>query len=283
MSLSINLIGAGRLGIALGRAIATLRDYQLLGICNQHWHKTQEAIALIDEGVAYPSIMALPWADITFITTPDDRIADVAGSLSEHPALKPHSIVVHCSGVLEARELDALSNKGCLTASIHPMRSFALPLDVDFQQAVCVLEGNQTACTILSTLFSKLGAIVMPIQGKQKPLYHAAGVFGSNFLITLTALASDSLKKAGFSDDVAIQTTIDLMQGSLDNLKRTDDIKASLTGPFARGDIDTIRKHLDNLTGEPKTLYAALGQLTLSLSNLDDAKKACISELLTQV
>lgn len=282
MSLTINLIGAGRLGTALGRAISTLTDYHLLGLCNKHWDKTQKAANIINEGEAYQAIFQLPEADITFIVTPDDRISSVAKTLSNSPSLKPGSIVAHCSGVLDNSELQALSEKGCLTASVHPMRSFAQPLHTDFKHAFCAIEGNEQACSVLSTLFSELGATVLPIQGDLKPSYHTAGVFGSNFLITLTSLATEALKKAGLTHEQAMNTTLNLMQGSLDNLKRTQDIQASLTGPFARGDKDTISRHIDTLTGTAKTVYIELGKLTLALGTLDDAKKECINELLSR-
>lgn len=282
MSLTINIIGTGRLGTALGRAIATLKDYHLLGICNQHWDKSRHALDIIGEGKAYESISELPNADITFITCTDDNITSVATSLSHSTELKSGAVIAHCSGVLDSTQLAPLSKLGMRVASIHPMRSFADPLHADFQSANCAIEGETSACQMVSMLFSALGATVIPIQREQKPFYHTAGVFGSNFLISLASLATRVLRQSGFTDEQALNTTLNLMQGSLDNLKRTRCIEKSLTGPFIRGDKQTIQTHLKALTDESKTIYTEMGKLTLSLSSLDEATETCINDLLNQ-
>ncbi|MFC7782489.1 Rossmann-like and DUF2520 domain-containing protein [Legionella taurinensis] len=273
----INIIGAGRVGQTLAWLLSRQKGIEIGFVCNQTEASARAALQFIGQGKYCPAIEELPPADMTFITTPDSSIAAASAALSQSD-LKPGGIVVHCSGALTSNALDALRVKGCYTASIHPMRSFAKPaLSVhEFSGTYCAVEGDVPAISALTDQLQALGAIVFAIDKTKKPLYHAAGVFASNYLVTLFSQALSCLSNAGIDETVAVGAVLNLMQGTLANLNHTQSPRASLTGPITRADTGTITNHLLALTGVLHELYSVLGKATLPLTTLSGEQKQAV-------
>ena len=247
MSLSsINIIGAGNLGKTLAKLIVQNSVGVIQAVCNRTGSSTKAAIEFIGQGEACKNILSLPDADITFITTSDDKILSCCEKLSQSDRLKKNSIVVHCSGVLAADVLESVKKKGCFIVSVHPMKSFSDPqVSVnEFKDSYCAIEGDQEAIAIIKPLFEAIGAKTYHINSDKKMIYHVAGVFASNYLVTLFQQSLDCLKEAGVDNHAAKNLVVDLMQSTLNNIQQTDSSQEALTGPIKRGDIETIKKHL---------------------------------------
>lgn len=275
MTLTINIVGAGKVGKTIGRLMVQHNVATIGGIYTRTQQSAKQALAFIGAGTYYPTLDNMPYADVTFITTPDDHIAATLAALN-HNNIKSGNIFVHCSGVLTAEILTAVKAHGGLVASMHPMRSFALPATAvaNFSGTYCAMEGDAPALKIIAPLFTALGAIVYQIAQEKKTLYHAAGVFASNYLVTLADQATQCLYETGVDKDMAFKIIISLMQGTLVNLEKTLSTQEALTGPLQRGDRLTIKNHLAVLTdNNTKLLYAALGKATLDLTAHDSAIK----------
>ena len=85
-----------------------------------------------------------------------------------------------------------------------------------------------------------LGAQVQWVAEEQRAHYHAGLVHGANHLTTLLAQALAVLREAGVADPAA--TLRPLLTATLDNTLRSG--HHALTGPIARGDVDTVAAHL---------------------------------------
>src|SRR6266849_1969263 len=103
------------------------------------------------------------------------------------------------------------------------------------------------------------------IPSKAKQIYHASAVFASNYFVVVEAVAQRLLRHAGLSDAEAWQALRPLVEGTLENMSRQEPM-AALTGPVARGDQATIRRHLEALTHDDAVLYRALGRAALELA-----------------
>jgi len=276
MPLLANIIGAGHLGKSIARLLLDKQRVFIGAICNTSEHSTRQALDFIGAGEYCPDIGALPAADLTLIATPDEHIHEACLALANNHDLKSGSVVLHCSGSLTSDLLSPAREAGCLVASIHPMRSFARP-DIsvrEFAGTYCALEGDAGAKSIVRSLFDAIGAITYDIEKDKKSLYHAAGVFASNYLVTLSQQALSCLREAGVEQDMAMRIISNLMQGTVSNLASTLSPECSLTGPIQRGEAATLGKHMHALSGtERETLYANLGLATLALSPADDSKK----------
>ncbi len=99
-------------------------------------------------------------------------------------------------------------------------------------------------------------------------LYHAAAVIACNYMVTLVKLATDLWQTFDVAPDEATQALLPLLRGTIANIDRVG-IPQGLTGPIARGDTGTIRKHLEALEkAAPAVLstYCDLGRQTVPIA-----------------
>jgi predicted short-subunit dehydrogenase-like oxidoreductase (DUF2520 family) len=282
--MNFNLIGAGRLGKNLGRALTTSGLASLQGVCNLHYSSACHAVEAIGFGKAVESIQLLPEANIYFITTDDDAIEAVANQLANQRLCKPGNLIIHCSGVLNSSILQPLIEQGCATASIHPLKPFPLGnvQENAFNQVYCTLEGDVVACNWLHKTFSALGARLISVNPEKKASYHAAAAIASNYLITLAYLAEELFVKAGVSKEDAKTMIVELMQSNLNNVTQASSIEKALTGPLLRGDTHTLSLHLQSIENlEIQNLYKAAGLATLPMTTLSNETQEAIRLLLT--
>jgi predicted short-subunit dehydrogenase-like oxidoreductase (DUF2520 family) len=283
MSKVINIIGAGRLGKTIAKLIVRHHAGTIGGVYARSLEAAQSATDFIGEGMPCCDLQTIPPADFTLIATPDDTIAETAVKLCQHAAIKKHSVFIHCSGVLTSDVMAAVRLKQAKTVSIHPMKSFSDPdaAVASYAGTYCAIEGEVDALEPAAELFRAFGSIVYPIDKNKKPLYHAAGVFASNYLVTLANQAVSCLNDSGVDESMSLKIVLSLMKGSLDNIERSMSPMEALTGPIKRGDVETLQTHLASFPNQTRrTLYAALGQATLELTNHDDQIREKISSLL---
>lgn len=278
----VNIIGAGHLGKTLGFLLYRSKAIQIGGICNTSIESTMNAIDFIGAGTYAKSLHDLPPADITLITTPDSMISSLCKKLSQTRNLKSKSIIIHCSGTLTSDILHTVRNKNCFVASVHPMQTFANPhISVkQYTGTYCAVEGDAEVLLQVDAVFRSIGSITYRVCKEKKPSYHAAGVFASNYLVTLAQQALFCLEDACVEKNIAMMIITKIMQGTVTNLAQTLSPKESLTGPLQRGDMVTVKKHLENLNSEQKELYSKLGLATIALTNLDMEKQKQLVTLL---
>ncbi len=286
MNATINFIGAGHLGKTIGKLLVQNNIGKILGVVNRSYDSAKEAVLFMGQGTPFSSLEELPEADITFITTPDDLIESLCSKLVSIGHLKEKSIVLHCSGALSSTILNVVKSKHCFIASVHPARNFADPqFGVQhYHGTFCSIEGDPEVTEKLKYLFDAIGSITYFIDGHKKAIYHAAGVFASNYLITLSKANLDCLKEAGVSDEIAFEIMISLMSDTLNNLKKIKSPEKTLTGPLKRGDLKTIEKHIAALEDTNKMmshLYKTLALSTLPLTSLSKEKSEAINSILS--
>lgn len=282
-NLSINLIGAGKLGKTIGKLFVLNNLGSIVGICNSTKKSAKQAADFIGKGVVFENVTHLPNALITFITVPDDKIKMICEQFSRSRNFYPGSILVHCSGLLTSDILNSAKSKGCSIVSIHPMCSFADPnLSIpQFPGTYCAIEGSIEAVPLIKNLFEKIGAQVIPVDKDKKSIYHTAGVIASNYLVTLAHHAVENLKVAGIQHEEAVDIITNLMSSTLTNISKTKSLQESLTGPIKRGDVETIKQHMSTLyDANGRELYSVLAKLTLEITDHTDDKKQLIKNAL---
>lgn len=278
-----NIIGAGNLGKTLGFLFRQKEIFKIGGVLNTTYDSALSAVHFIGDGTACVSMVDLPPADFTFITTPDDCIQTLCEALSRQTLLKKKSMIVHCSGVLASDILSSAKKHDCYTASVHPMRSFANPaLSItQYDGTYCAIEGDEIAIQNLNDLFNRMGSVSYAIDRNKKALYHASGVFASNYLVTLAQQALSCLESVGIEKEMAMGIITHLMKGTVSNLESTLSPDLSLTGPIKRGDSSTIKKHMDAFQNPAqKKLYIDLGKATVPIASLAETKQHAILESL---
>lgn len=280
----INFIGCGRVGKTLGYLFNHSGLGVIQDICNLHWASSCAAVEFVGQGRACSSLRDLSSADIYIIATPDDTIETICNTLAEQNILSAETVVLHCSGSLTSAVLQAAQERGCFTLSLHPVKSFADPESSikSFAGTHCAFEGDEGAYPMLTSLIEGIGGKVFRIPQTHKDLYHVAGVLAANYLVTLSYQANACYQKAGVPADIAKDLVQQLMFDTCNNLQ-TLSHAAALTGPIARGDKQTIIRHLAVLQAQPElaALYGVLGQNTLPLTNHDADLRAELLKLFT--
>lgn len=267
---TINIIGAGRVGKTIGRLIVQNKLGKINAVCNCTLESAQQAVHFIGDGIAYHKIKQIPPADLTIITTPDDKICEIGIALCRTASINPGSIFIHCSGVHTSEIISALKLKNALIASIHPMKSFVnLEIAAEtYPGTFCAIEGDIDALKIITPFFESFGSVIYSIAKEKKSLYHAAGVFASNYLVTLAQQAVNCLHEAGVNETISLNIVLSLMKGTLNNIETSMSLNDALTGPIKRGDISTIKSHLAAFSNNTiKSLYASLGTATIDLTS----------------
>ena len=275
----VNVIGGGKVGRTLMSLTQGAAGYTLSDVASRDATGANAAVEALAAGRAVASFTDLRPADLWFLTVPDDAIADVARALAVTPGLAaghgPRPVAVHCSGFLSSEALAPLRNLGWLTASCHPVLSFADP-DLaarQFPGTLCGIEGDAEAVAQIEAFVLAISGRPFAVKAEKKALYHAAAVFSNNFTVVLQAVAMDVWLEAGVSTEVASELCASLLDGAAANVAALGP-SAALTGPAARGDQNVIEVEERSLAAwqpDAAVLYRDLSRLARSLKRTGSA------------
>jgi predicted short-subunit dehydrogenase-like oxidoreductase (DUF2520 family) len=269
MAPTLNIVGAGHVGRALGRLFAARGVFAVQDVLTRAKASAQAAVDFIGAGRAVDGIAAMRPAAVWMLAVSDDRIAGVAQQLATQCDVRG-VVVFHCSGAKASAELASLRAAGAFVASVHPVRSFADPQQVAdaFDGTFCGVEGDADALALLNPAFAAIGARTVAIDAAAKTVYHAASVFASNYLVTVLDAALRAYQAAGIPEDVARELARPLAAETLSNVFRLGP-ETALSGPIARGDAATVARQqaaIDAWHPPTGALYEALASATWDLA-----------------
>jgi len=266
-------VGAGRLGTSLAAALAR-RGWQLEVIVDREARAARESRRILGQGRTSTALAAAAKArGAVIIAVPDGAVGRVASALARSDASWTGRNVFHTSGLLPSAILAPLAGRGARVASLHPVQAFPrkdMPASI-FEGITWGLEGDAAAVTAAEKIVRALRGNVLLLSAKDKPAYHAACALASNALIALEWTAARVLGRAGVPEEDAFGTLLPLVQGTLQNVKSFG-LKKAVTGPVLRGDVATVKKHLEALRGDAgaRRVYAVLGRQLLRLATMKD-------------
>ncbi|MCP3943577.1 MAG: DUF2520 domain-containing protein [Desulfobacteraceae bacterium] len=282
------IIGCGRLGVALAVFLSD-QGFTPISFYSKSFESAKHAVAMAGRGVVYDDpIAAAQSCELVFITTPDARIGPICEQITKGGGFTDNSVVFHLSGALSSDVLKPARKLGAATGSIHPLQAFP-PYEKGqqspFRDINISLEGEERAVVLGRKIVDALGAKSFTIPTQAKPVYHAASVVASNYLVTLEHFAISLLKEAGLDEDLAYTILEPLTQGTLNNIKVRGCTDA-LTGPVARGDDKTIACHLkeiDKIMPQFSQLYRVLGKYTLEIARSKEGMNQGANEKLAHL
>lgn len=261
---SLALAGPGRAGTTLAVALVA-RGWTPVAVAGRSPLASSTLVAAERLGAPAVEIAdAGRGADLVLVATPDAAIADTALALAR--SLRPGALVVHLAGACSREELDKLLGErpDVETGALHPFQSFpSVELGVTrLRGSWCAIDGPPA----LERLARSLGMHPFRVVAGHRSRYHAAATIASNHLV---ALLGQAVRVAGAAG-VPPEALLPLVRASVDNVEALG-AAGALTGPVARGDTDTVVRHLDALAPDERAAYRVLAIEALRLSGRDDA------------
>ncbi len=283
--LNIGFIGAGRVGVSLGKYFTVCRhepyvheqgdqgtggsnigaaEMTVKGYYSLHGESAREAARFTDSQVYDTIPEILSECDMIFVTVPDGKIKAVWEELLRYDL--QGKLICHCSGAMSSLEaFTGIEETGAYGYSIHPLfavsdkyEAYRELTDVFFTLEGCVPAADDPYIEDIKGWLGSMGNPVGSIRTEDKPRYHCAATIASNLVCALADLSVELFNECGFSEQEAIKALAPILTGNMAHIA-ADGPTRSLTGPVERRDAETVRKHLNCLqTARDKQLYALL-------------------------
>jgi predicted short-subunit dehydrogenase-like oxidoreductase (DUF2520 family) len=277
---SLSIVGAGRVGRALGRCLREL-GWKIGAVVTRSEPTARKVVRSIGAGHAHAFLTRqVVAAQVILITTPDRCVAEVAEDLARIGAEELRGkIVLHTSGALSSDVLDPLRQCGASVGSMHPLQTFSGVGVPSLDGKVFAIEGDAQAVRIARVIARALGAIPVRIEGSKKPLYHAAGALAAGSVLALMEAATRLMTAAGMKRREAVRALLPLTRQVLENFERLGP-RAAWTGPLSRKDYGVVAAHTEamkDLPGELVEAYEVMNRLAAVVLAQDSA--AMLAEL----
>jgi predicted short-subunit dehydrogenase-like oxidoreductase (DUF2520 family) len=260
----VAIVGAGNFGAALAVSLKRV-GYRIEAVIarsggaslkkGQRLAKELGARALTD-----PAALQ---AHLIWFCVPDGEIARAARALAGKMEWKGR-VALHSSGALTSGELGALRKRGAAVASVHPLMTFVRGSRPPLAGVPFALEGDAAAVRLARRVIADVGGHAYPIRKRDKAGYHAWGTFASPLFTALLATTERVAMLAGVERKLAKRRMIPILLQTLANYAAFDAGDA-FSGPIVRGDVDTVKRHLEVLRSVPaaREVYSALARAAL--------------------
>lgn len=217
-------------------------------------------------------------ARVAWFCVPDREIAHAAQSLERACDWKGR-IALHPSGALLSSELVALRRRGASVASVHPLMTFVQGSRPSLVGVPFAIEGDPAAVRQARSIVLTLRGRPWTIRAADKVAYHAWGTFASPLLIVLLATTERVAEAAGASQKTAREKMLPILAQTLANYASLGAAEA-FSGPLIRGDVETVRRHLQALRKMPAARAAYLALASAATQYLPGKNRAELRRLL---
>jgi predicted short-subunit dehydrogenase-like oxidoreductase (DUF2520 family) len=251
MAGTLSIIGAGRVGRALGRRLRDL-GWKIGAVVASSESSARKAVRSIGAGRSHAFLTRqVLAAQVILITTQDHSLVAIAGELARIGAEELRGkIVLHTSGALSSDVLDPVRQCGAAVGSMHPLQTFSGVGVPPLEGRVFTIEGDVVAVRMARQMARALGAVPVQIEGSKKPLYHAAGALAAGNVLALMEAATRLMTAAGMKRREAVRALLPLTRQVLENFERLGP-RAAWTGPLSRGDYGVVAAHMEAMKDMP--------------------------------
>lgn len=235
--LKIALIGAGNTATVL------CKEFLKAGHCiTTVWSRTSVHSEILAKACGAKVLSSLNQLqagnDLVILAVPDDAIAETAEALPGY-----QSLLVHTAGSVSRNVLAPYSNS---YGVLYPLQSLRKELPVYTSIPFLIDANTNQSFQLLQYLAGSISSRVVQANDQQRLQLHLSAVFVSNFSNHLCQLAAEWCQKKGLSFDMLIPLIQEVA------LRQNGAAPATWqTGPAARGDRETVERHLQILKDDP--------------------------------
>ncbi|PWH06939.1 oxidoreductase [Brachybacterium endophyticum] len=281
--LGIGIIGAGRVGAALGAALRA-EGHAITGAYAVSEASRARAAEMLPDVPLLGVDRIVERSELVLLAVPDDQLAPLAAGIAATGLAPGGQIFAHTSGLHGIDSLAPLERTGGIALAMHPAMTFTgtpadLPRLVGCPVAVTARE---SFLPIAQALVVEIGGEPVTLAEGDRALYHAALSHGANHLVVLVDQARELLASIGIEDPGVYLRP--LLTAALEESLRRG--RKALTGPVSRGDAGTVTAHLealaeaDGATGDTRSTYRALALAALARAGLGEQEDRTIREIL---
>jgi predicted short-subunit dehydrogenase-like oxidoreductase (DUF2520 family) len=264
MAQTLAIVGAGRVGRALGKRLGDL-GWRIGPVMTRSEASARVAVRMMRRGHPHGGLTRQVLnADVVLLATPDRELRGVAKELARIGGEEWRGkIVLHTSGAMDSSVLEPLARHGAFVGSLHPLQTFSGKSVPPLEGVVFTVEGSRRAMRSARQIVRALGGVAVKLESRHKPAYHAAGAFAAGHTLALMEAATRILLSLGFTRREATRGLLSLARQVLDNFERIGSA-AAWTGPLSRGDFETVALHASALKEFPpeyRHAYEAVSRL----------------------
>jgi predicted short-subunit dehydrogenase-like oxidoreductase (DUF2520 family) len=265
----VAVVGAGRIGLSLAADLIEAGSFGSVSIIGRATDPPAILAGLrhvryesLEKSTPDEILKAAPLPDTFVFAVPDDSLSAVVDQWVEALSIRRSrdgsqlALALHTSGLHSAELLAPLRALGAVVASWHPLVAVARPRRGAFRGISVGIEGDPAAVDRAAELARQIGARSLRVEPDRKALYHAAAVFGSNYVVACLSIALRQLKESCI-DEVDLPDLLPLARSAVENLVGGE-LAEGATGPLVRGDEGTVARHLEALDPAGRSLYRAL-------------------------
>ena len=258
---SLAIIGAGRVGRALGRRLREL-GWKIGAVVTRNHESARKAVRFIGAGQVHAAIVrGILSSRVILISVPDDSLLEVATELARIGAEELRDkVVLHTSGPLNSNVLREVQKNGAAVGGMHPLQTFSGVGVPPLEGKIFAIEGDAKAVRVARQIARSLGGSPVLIAAGKKTTYHAAAALAAGHVLAIAEAASQLLISVGMKRSEAVRALLPLTRQVLDNYERLGP-RAAWTGPLSRGDYQIIAAHLEALQHAPPEFAEAVERL----------------------
>jgi len=277
---SIAIVGAGNLASALAVALHEA-GYGIEEIVSRSRPASLRLARRLASSVGASAVAtagAELRAQVVWFCVPDRAIADAANGIKEATDWTG-KVVLHSSGALTSDDLRSLRRCGAAVASVHPLMTFVRGSRPPLVGVPFAIEGDPGAVRAARAIVLNLRGLPFVIRKRHKKVYHAWGMFLSPLFTALLSASERVAVAAGVPRSAAKQRMLPIVKQTLVNYAALG-APQSFSGPIARGDVDTVSKHLRALRAVPETREVYLALARSALRDLPAKNRAALEKIL---
>jgi len=258
----IVLVGPGRAGLSVAIA-ANGAGHDVVAVVGRDADQVAAAARRFD-AIALAIGEPIPPVDLVVIAVRDDAIAEVAGQVAAI-ARNAAASAVHLSGAVPVAALGAIADQGLSVGAMHPLQT--LPDPVRGGRALAgawfAVTADEPLRADLYGFVGSLGGHPFDLSDEHRIAYHAGAAAAANFPIAALTIAQRLFAATGVPFDAARP----LVEAIVENVFTRGPV-ASLTGPIARGDVETVDAQIAGVRATAPELAKAFESMVIAVAEV---------------
>jgi len=263
-NLKFTLVGVGKVGSAFLCELSDVGIKPLFIIDREFQNKVRFRklfkLTKFDSSITQQYIDS---SDFILISVQDKEIIPLLRQWRKEGLNFNGKVLMHTSGLLTSEIFEVIRVENTNCGSIHPVQTFnhICTRNESLLKVIYFgLEGGKNFLNFAKEIIKKLHSKFIILQRKDKILYHTACSIASNFVVTNLSIANMVLSKCVQFNSLKVLSPI--ISQTIKNVLKAGP-EDSLTGPVARGDINTVKKQIKEIRKRLPELKSFFNELIL--------------------